>query len=162
METNDYSLFKQLPNARPINQKRVEKLMYWIVSHEIENPKIVVNKRFEILDGYHRLEACKKLGLPIPYEFEKEMKPSNFKKASPMGSVLRKSEAETVASNIMTILSRTGDEWRKLTYYEYKEQRLKDGNYSSDEKKHFEQVIDYCINPDTAKLFAPGWRAVAE
>jgi hypothetical protein len=90
------------------------------------------------------------------------MKPSNFKKASPIGSVLQKSEAETVISNIMTILSRTGDEWRKLTYDEYKHERLKDGNYSDGEEKYFNQVIDYTTSPETAKLFAPDYRAVAE
>ncbi len=85
------------------------------------------------------------------------MKPSDFKKANPMGSVARKSEAETVASNIMTILSRTGDEWRDLEWEEYKEERLKDGNFSFYEKKYFEQVIGYCKNQDTAILFAPDW-----
>lgn len=90
------------------------------------------------------------------------MKPSNFKKASPMGSVLQKLEAEIVISNIITILSRTGDEWRKLTYDEYKQERLKDGNYSDGEEKYFNQVVDYTISPDTAKLFAPDWLAVAE
>ena len=39
------------------------------------------------------------------------MKPSNFKNASPMGSVLFKSEAETIATNIMVILSRTGNKF---------------------------------------------------
>lgn len=90
------------------------------------------------------------------------MKPSNFQKASAMGSVLQKAEAETVAENIMTILKRTGNEFRKLTYDEYKAERMKDGNYSSGEEKYFNQVIDYTISPDTAKLFAPDWRAVAE
>jgi hypothetical protein len=90
------------------------------------------------------------------------MKPSNFETVSPMGSVMRKSEAETVAKNIIKILSRTGDEWRKLSYDEYQKERLKDGNYSSGEEKYFEQVIDYCVSSETAKLFAPDWRALLE
>ncbi len=91
-----------------------------------------------------------------------KIKPSNFKNASSMGSVLQKAEAETVATNIMVILSRTGDEWRKLTYNEYKKEREKDGNYSSNEEKYFNNVSDYCTSPDTAKLFSPNWRAVSE
>lgn len=90
------------------------------------------------------------------------MKPSNFQKASAMASVLQKAEAETVAENIMTILKRTGNTWRRLTYDEYKKERKKDGNYSSEEEYYFNQVIDFCISPETAKLFSPGWRAVAE
>lgn len=90
------------------------------------------------------------------------IKPSDFTRVSPMGSVLRKAEAEIIARNIMTILSRTGDEWKKLTYDEYKEERLKDGNYSSGEEKYFNQVIDYCTSPNTAKLFASDWRKLVE
>jgi hypothetical protein len=95
---------------------------------------------------------------------ETTIKPSDFKKASAMGSVLQKSEAETVARNIMVILARTGDQWRPLTHDEYKAERIKDegGDYYWMEEGYFKQVIDYCLNPDTAKLFAPGWRAVAE
>jgi hypothetical protein len=90
------------------------------------------------------------------------MKPSKLKNVSAMGSVSQKAEAETIAENIIIILSRTGDKWRKLTYTEYKEERLKDGNYSSIEEKYFNQVIDYCISVDTAKLFAPSWGAMVK
>lgn len=89
------------------------------------------------------------------------MKPSNFKNL-PMGSVLQKSEPETVARNIMVILARTGDEWRKLPYSEYEQEREKDGDYWIGEEKYFNQVIDFCISPDCAKLFSPVWKEVAE
>jgi len=39
-------------------------------------------------------------------------KPSDFTN-EPMGSVLQKSEAETVARNIMVILKRTGDTYKE-------------------------------------------------
>lgn len=90
------------------------------------------------------------------------MKPSDFNKKHPIGSVMRKSEAETIAHNIITILSRTGDTWRKLPYEEYEFERLKDGGYSKAEAHYFNQVIGYCKNPDTCKLFAPAWKQIAE
>lgn len=89
------------------------------------------------------------------------MKPSDFASVSNMGSVARKSEAETVASNIMRILMITGDEWRPLSWEEYWNQRTKHGTgFSLKEKPYFEQVIDFCQSEQTARLFAPGWKMV--
>lgn len=84
------------------------------------------------------------------------MKPSNFK-ALPMGSTMQKSEAETIARNIMCILSRTCDTFRPLTWEEYKEEREKDEDFSEGERSYFDVVIDYCKSPDTARLFSPVW-----
>lgn len=85
------------------------------------------------------------------------MKPSNFSKIRPWGSVVGKAEAEIVAQNILVILKRTGDTFRKLDYEEYKKEREKDGNYSSDEESHFYNVIGYLKSPETVALFCPDW-----
>ena len=84
------------------------------------------------------------------------MKPSNFTK-QPMASVLQKSEAETIARNIMVILKRTGDFFRPLSWDEYKAERLKDGHFTESEKQYFDQVIGYCSNAESAKSFSPVW-----
>ena len=84
------------------------------------------------------------------------MKPSNFTDY-PWSSVLQNSESETIAQNIMKILKRTGNEFRPLYWEEYKEERLKDGNFSSNEKSIFESVITYCKSPQTAILFSKTW-----
>ncbi len=84
------------------------------------------------------------------------MKPSNFT-SYPWSSVLQNSESETIAQNIMKILKRTGDEFRPITWEEYKEERLKDGNFSDREKSIFENVISYCKSADTAVLFCKTW-----
>ena len=84
------------------------------------------------------------------------MKPSNYI-TYPWSSVCKKSECETIAMNIMIILKRTGDEFRDLSFEEYKSERLKDGNFTEREKEYFEQVIGYCKSPDTAKLFSKSW-----
>ncbi len=88
-----------------------------------------------------------------------DLKPSLFT-ILPIGSVCQKSEAETIATNIMVILKRTGDIFRKLTWEEYKEERLKDGKFSSGEASYFDMVIDYCTDAKSASLFSPAWKDV--
>ena len=83
-------------------------------------------------------------------------KPSHFLN-HPFESVLYKTEAETVAMNIMAILARTGDEFRKLTWEEYEAERLRDGKFSHTESWWFNEVLRYCKSADTAKLFSRDW-----
>ena len=60
----------------------------------------------------------------------------------------------------MVILKRTGDEFRPLEWEEYKQERLKDKNFSEYEKKYFDKVIPYCKSADTAVLFSNSWLPV--
>ena len=83
-------------------------------------------------------------------------KPSDFTRF-PMGSALQKNECEVVAHNIMVILRRTGDKFRELGWREYRKERLSDGNFTESEEAYFNQVIDYCASPATAKLFSRSW-----
>jgi len=85
------------------------------------------------------------------------MNPSNFTKF-PCDSVKQNHQSEQIAVNIMTILKRTGDTFRPLDWEEYKTERLKDGHFTDREHGYFDAVIDYCVSPDTAKLFSPAWR----
>lgn len=85
------------------------------------------------------------------------LKPSDFN-THPWGSVKQKSEAETIARNIMVILARTGNKWRPLTWEEYRTERLKDKDFSDFEKRYFDEVVPFCANPDIAKQFSPAWR----
>ena len=87
----------------------------------------------------------------------KEKRPSDFIK-DPFDSIKQKAEHEQIAFNIMLILKRTGNVFRKLSWTEYKKERLKDGNFSDGEKGYFNDVIDYCKSEDTAKLFSPNWK----
>lgn len=89
------------------------------------------------------------------------MKPSDFL-AQPFDSVYRKSETETVARNIMVILSKTGDTFRCLTWDEYKEHRQKDGNFSDKELAHFDDASPYTQSETLARLFSPTWEKVGE
>lgn len=86
------------------------------------------------------------------------MKPSNFKK-HPYGSVTNNSESETVARNIMVILSRTGDVFRSLDWEEYRTEREKDGNFTEREKAYFDKVSPWCRTAEQAATFSPTWES---
>ena len=85
--------------------------------------------------------------------------PSDFS-THPWNSVINKIEYEVVARNVMTILERTQNKFRVLTWTEYKKERLKDGNFSETEKGYFKRVIPYCSSPEFARDFCPSWSEV--
>lgn len=87
-------------------------------------------------------------------------KPSDFIKTFPMDSITQSWESERVALNIMVILSRTGDQFRELTWEEYKEEREKGDEFSGLEKRHFDGVIDYFKSADTVVLFSESWKDI--
>ena len=62
-----------------------------------------------------------------------------------------------IARNIMVILKRTGNVFRRLSFDEYKSERIKDGNYSDSEKEYFNMTINYCKSEDAAKSFSKSW-----
>ncbi len=86
-----------------------------------------------------------------------ELKPSNYT-SHPMSSVSKEWEAEQIARNIMTILWRTGNEWRPLAWEEYRTERQKDGNFSEMERPYFDRVISYCKSAEDADRFCSSWR----
>ena len=85
------------------------------------------------------------------------MKPSHFSSKYPWSSVFGKAEHEVIARNIMVILERTGNKFRKISFKEYKEERLKYGNWSEIEKIYFDDVVNYCKNAKAAKSFSEEW-----
>lgn len=88
---------------------------------------------------------------------KKVLKPSDFLEF-PYDSIFHNNETEIVAQNIMKILERTGNEFRPLTWHEYKEERQKDGNFTESEHYYFCDVITYCKSADTAQIFSKAWR----
>ena len=77
----------------------------------------------------------------------------------PWSSVLQNHESEMIARNIMIILTRTGNEFRELTWDEYKTERLKDGQFTENEKRYFDQV-SYLALGDIKKIqnFSDQWK----
>lgn len=71
--TQDHSLFKRIPGNRKINQAHVNRLIRSLENNATASKytPIIVNENHEIIDGQHRLEALKELGLPVHYVVEK-------------------------------------------------------------------------------------------
>lgn len=65
-ETYDYSKFRKLDSNRKVTEARKVRLIESFECGEIKNP-IIVNEKYEIIDGQGRYEAKKELGLPIQY-----------------------------------------------------------------------------------------------
>jgi len=84
------------------------------------------------------------------------MKPSNFLNF-PFSSIFKNCECETIALNIMLILKRLGDEFKQLSWEEYKIERLKDKGFSNEEKKYFDKVVMFCSSADQARKFSRVW-----
>tara|TARA_R110000823_G_C15788067_1_gene485841 strand:+ start:85 stop:825 length:741 start_codon:yes stop_codon:yes gene_type:complete len=64
--TNDYSLFTSLNGNRNLNKLHVKRLKESMQKKYLFTV-IVINEKYEIIDGQHRFNACKELELPIRY-----------------------------------------------------------------------------------------------
>lgn len=68
--TKDYSKFKHIDGNRSVVKPHLKRLMASIKSNYLFSP-ILVNEKHQIIDGQHRFEAAKELGLPIYYIIKK-------------------------------------------------------------------------------------------
>lgn len=66
LSTLNYGLFKLMRGNRVVNDTQVNRLVASMKRKYIPVP-IIVNGKYEIIDGQHRLAACRVLGLPIYY-----------------------------------------------------------------------------------------------
>lgn len=65
--TTDYDLFKRLEGNRAVLSNRVNKIIKSIKKNGyIMNP-IIVNEKYEVIDGQGRLEALRVMNLPVDY-----------------------------------------------------------------------------------------------
>ena len=64
--TKNYEQFSFIKGNRIIKTSHLNKIIGSMEKKYIPNP-IIVNENYEILDGQHRFEAVKKLGLPLYY-----------------------------------------------------------------------------------------------
>ena len=68
--TMEYDKFKYQIGNREIMENNVKDIIKKIEKNEYDTAfPIVVNKNMEIIDGQHRFEALKRLGLPIIFCF---------------------------------------------------------------------------------------------
>ena len=64
--TNDYEMFKTLDGNRTVNKLQVSRLKESFKKAYLLSP-ILINQQNQIIDGQHRFEAAKALGLPVNY-----------------------------------------------------------------------------------------------
>ena len=66
-QTKNYSIFKCIIGNRIVEEARVQKIIRSIKKVGYIAEPIIVNEKMEVIDGQGRLEACKRLGLPVYY-----------------------------------------------------------------------------------------------
>jgi len=66
LRTTDYSQFKTLKGNREVNPVHVERLIRSFQNKHLICP-IIVNQHWQIIDGQHRFETAKRLGLHVDY-----------------------------------------------------------------------------------------------
>ena len=65
--TKDYSMFCRMEGNRQVTAKRAKDIRKSIESIGLVPSPIVVNERYEVIDGQGRLDAIQQLGLPVFY-----------------------------------------------------------------------------------------------
>lgn len=66
-ETTDYGMFKKIMGNRDVLPERVAKIEKSMREHGVKYVPILVNEKYEVIDGQGRLEALERLGLPVLY-----------------------------------------------------------------------------------------------
>lgn len=66
MLTKDYGMFKHIRGNRDLVESNIQAISNQLLDRGQQQP-IIVNERYEIIDGQHRLEACKRLKMPVQY-----------------------------------------------------------------------------------------------
>lgn len=69
-ETSDYDKFKTIDGNRSVNPKHVAEIVKSIEDNGFLDEEILVNEKFEIINGQHRFNALKELNLPIQYRIK--------------------------------------------------------------------------------------------
>lgn len=86
--------------------------------------------------------------------------PSDYTR-HPMGSIVKNSESETIARNIMVILMQNGNVFRKMEFDEYLEARKSHGASEREvmrEKPYFDKVVEHCSSEESADKFCEDWK----
>lgn len=64
--TTNYDMFSMFSDNRDLKEPNVLKIVTSFKKGKIDSP-IIVNEEYKVVDGQHRLEAAKRLGVPIAY-----------------------------------------------------------------------------------------------
>ncbi len=72
-ETKDYDIFKRLAGNRYTSENRIEKIIKSIGAVGRLNIPILVNDKLEVIDGQNRLEAFRRMSLPVMFIMQKNL-----------------------------------------------------------------------------------------
>lgn len=155
-KTSNYTLFKKFPGNRPIDALNLKKITTSIkMNNMLQLRPILVNDLMEVVDGQHRLEAAKNLGLEVFYDIVHDTKPmdmvllNNAQKCwtlqdyvnyyAEQGSQIykdMKSMSEKFDLSIQELVRVLGIHWGRA----YKD--FKEGKYAEDVKKKEAELRD--------------------
>ena len=62
---SDYSKFQFLPANRPIKQPRIDRLVGLLNQPRGQLNPVIINENWEVIEGQHRVKACKALNIPV-------------------------------------------------------------------------------------------------
>src|SRR5687767_13196050 len=73
--TKDYSVFKRIKGNREVYPQHVKNLVESFKGNPdiLSYNPVLVNDRFEVIDGQHRIAAAKKLNIPVYYIVHKKL-----------------------------------------------------------------------------------------
>ncbi len=66
LSTTNYQIFKTITANRPVDENHLRKIIQSMRERYTPTP-ILVNGKYEVIDGQHRLRACRELKLPLYY-----------------------------------------------------------------------------------------------
>ena len=81
MVTENYDMFKKIGGNRKLNKANYAKIVKSMKEEQLIIP-IVVNEKYEIIDGQHRYTACKDLGKPVYFYMVRGYGLSQVKRAN--------------------------------------------------------------------------------
>lgn len=90
-KTLDYNMFKRIDGNRILNSKNYSKLLNSMKEEQLKIP-IIVNEKYEIIDGQHRFSAARELGLPVYFIIEEGYGLEEVKRANMVGTNWTKSD----------------------------------------------------------------------
>lgn len=70
-ETTNYSSFKRINGNRDLSENNVKGIIKNVQKNGLKPTIVIVNEKMEIIDGQHRVEAMKRLGLPVYFQIHK-------------------------------------------------------------------------------------------
>lgn len=68
LETTDYDVFKKVQGNRALSERNVKSIVKNIQNFGLKPTVVIVNEKMEVIDGQHRVEALKRLNLPVLYQ----------------------------------------------------------------------------------------------